>query len=166
MDKLAVEAAWAPLGTDALDWKKVDALRGHTQLLKALDSWILIADRKLIPQMIELGQLVRSLYPIPDELTIYRGFGINGFQENMGLKHIPHLGQVVHFQSDERALSFSTDLNIAKGFGNVVVTTKLQTRRSHFLDITDELSYLVQEMRNIKDFQTQREIILLPPVCF
>jgi hypothetical protein len=153
-----------PLSLDDISQEKILRLKQHPQLLDALDQWTLFADRRLIPEMRELGNVVKKLYNLPNELRLYRGFRLGSFQDNLGISEDAHLGQVVPYKTDERSLSFSTDEGIAKAFGNVVVNTTLNTKRAEFLYITDELVVIVHELRNLKKIMTQCEVILLPPM--
>lgn len=153
-----------PLSLHNLSEEKMMRFKEHPDLLEALDRWTLFADRRLIPQMRELGNLVKQLYTLPNELKLYRGFHLDSFQDSLGITEEAHLGQVIAYQTDERSLSFSTEESIAKAFGNIVVSTTLRTKSAEFLYITDELVVLVHQMRNLKDIKTQHEVILLPPM--
>jgi hypothetical protein len=157
-----------------LDKSKINALKKHSDLLNALDQWALIADRNLIPKLIELGSVVNKLYDFKDDLTLYRGFGVsrfNNFQDTMGLieerrfinKIKEHrVNDSFRYNSSFKAISFSTDLKIAEAFGSVVVRTMVNPLKDFILILTDELCYIVSEMRNI-ELETQKEVILLPP---
>jgi hypothetical protein len=157
-------AASIPLSLNNISQEKMLHLKKHPRLLEALDQWVLFADRRLIPEMRELGQIVNKLYDFPKELRLYRGFRLGSFQDNLGVDGNSHIGQISTYQTDECSLSFSTNEQIAQAFGNVVVSTTIQTQRSEFLYITDELVVLIHEARNLKQFMNQHEVILLPPM--
>lgn len=160
---ISTESAVIGLSPDDVDMNKVKQLKQRPDLIKDLDAWILSPDRDLIPRMQELAALVNSLYTHPKVLTLYRGFDLGSYQDSMGLKTLPHVGQSIQFDSEERALSFSTEINIARAFGGTVVAVQLNTAKAHFLDITPELCYLVCEERNLDNHETQKEVLVLPP---
>jgi hypothetical protein len=66
------------------------------------------------------------------------------------------------YSRQNRGLSFSTDLDIAKSYGNVIVESRLPLCSVNALVITDELAYLVCERQGIPA-ETQKEVIVLPP---
>lgn len=162
---ISTEAAEMPLDEKDVDMAKVQALRKHMPLVKALDQWILTPDHDLLPRMRELEKVVRHIYTLPRVMTLYRGFDLNSHQDSLGLKKLPHVGQNVHFESDSKPLSFSTEIDIARAFGGVVLSAQFDTRKTSMLYITDELSYLVSELRNL-DLRTQKEVVILPPSKF
>lgn len=153
-----------PLALDHISEEKIKRLKQHPRLLAALDQWVLFADRRLIPEMRELGRIVKALYHLPNALTLYRGFRLGGFQDTLGVPDNAHVGQVLPYKSDERSLSFSTNEDIAQAFGNVVVSTTVNPNKVELLWITDELVVILHEMRNLNDIMTQHEVILLPPI--
>jgi hypothetical protein len=153
-----------PLSLDNISEEKIKRFKQHPQLLKALDEWCLFADRRLIPQMAALGELVREMYNLPNELKLYRGFRLGSFQDNLGIDEDARIGQSVSYESHDRSLSFSTEESIAHAFGNVVVSTKIHPKKDPCLVITDELVVIIHELRNLKQIKTQHEVILLPPI--
>jgi hypothetical protein len=153
-----------PLSLDNISQEKIQRLQQHPRLLDALDQWVSFADRRLIPEMRELGRIVNALYDFPNELRLYRGFRLGSFQDSLGISENAHLGQVTQYRTDERSLSFSFNEEIAKAFGNVVVTTTLNTQKAEFLYITDELVLLIHQMRKLTQIMTQCEVVLLPPM--
>jgi hypothetical protein len=156
--------AAVPLSLDNISEEKIRRFKQHPQLMDALKEWVKFADRRLIPQMAALGQLVRDMYDLPTELKLYRGFRLGSFQDSLGISEDAHIGQIVPYQSEDRSLSFSTEESIAHAFGNVVVSTVIQPQRTPCLVITDELNVIVHELSNLKDIKTQHEVILLPPI--
>lgn len=152
-----------------LDQSKIQLLSKHINLIKKLDEWTLIPDKRLIPYIIQLGQIVDSIYkftyrPIP----IYRGFSpkIN-YQNDMGLcdkgffsrKLKPGVkpGYVFSYTCINPT-SFTFDLNIAKDFGSCLIQSILP--KTNRLIITDELIYLIHKLRNLDQVDTQKEIII------
>lgn len=156
------ESAVTALSLDDIDMDKVKKLQEHPDLIHVMDNWILSPNRELIPKLHELADTVNRLYTHPKVLTLYRGFDLNNYQDSMGIDSPPTVGQVVYFKSDERALSFSTEINIARSYGGIVVGVRLDTTKTSFLNVTPELCYLVGERRNFKNHQTQKEVIVLP----
>jgi hypothetical protein len=163
---LSAESAVLPLDVSQVDMVAVKKLRQYPKLLQKLDAWILCPDHGLLPHLHELAEVMKHVYKVPATMTLYRGFNQNGFQENMGIKGMPHVGQAVQFQTEDKPLSFSTDISIAQAFGGIVVSVLMDTRRTQYLHITDELSMLVGELRGLKNHETQKEVIILPPSDF
>lgn len=153
-----------------LDHKKIQILLKYPDLLKALDEWILVPNRNLLPKLKQLSLIVDKLYTFNYNSKIYRGFRKNSIQDTMGLTN---RGFFIDTLKRETApgyeftykvtnpLSFSTDLNIAKAFGKIVIETKLPKHNK--LVITNELAHIINKMRNLKkDTQTQYEVIVFP----
>jgi hypothetical protein len=153
-----------PLSLNNISEEKIQRFKQRPELLDALAQWVTFADRRLIPQMLALGELVRDLYDLPAELKLYRGFRLGSYQDSLGIDEGAPIGQSVTYTSDDRSLSFSTEEAIARGFGNVVVSTKINPKKDPCLVITDELLVIVHELLNFKDLKTQHEVILLPPI--
>lgn len=141
-------------------------LRKHMDLVKMLDKWILSPDKKLLPHIAKLAGVVDSLYSY-DKVVMYRGFSLfGGYQNDMGLSEKSWFGKKLKacvkpgykFDYDQtNPTSWTWDEGIAKGFGNIVVTAQMP--KTGRLVIVNELSHLVSELRNLKDCQTQCEII-------
>jgi hypothetical protein len=128
-------------------------------LIAAADSWALIADRNHLKSLYELEKVISALYRF-DTDQYFRGFDVNHFQENFGIKSSTQIGNRFKYKSAENPISFTTDIRIARGFGsNVVSSTLSECKLLHF---TRELEYLICKRRNIA-LETQKEVILLPP---
>lgn len=159
-----------------LDMKKVELFETkHIDLVRKLDNWILYPNQNLLTYIVKLSKVVDELYSLRD-ITIYRGMTVSKFgskyQETMGLTETSWLGTaklkkgvVPGYKFDytaTRATSFSWDENIARAFGNLVVSG-VSKYGSPRLVITDELAYIVSKLRKLPDPDTQREVIVLPP---
>lgn len=102
-----------------------------------------------------------------DKLTVYRGMGFNlSYQEKMGLfekkfwMHFLRKEVKVGFKfkyATPRPLSFSDDLNTARGFGSTIVTTVL-TRKNSYIRITQAMWEAINKIEPTTLFQ---ETILL-----
>lgn len=163
---LVTEAMTMTLSAQDIDMDKVKKLRARPDLIQAVHAWTILPDRELIPRLVELGKLVNALYTQPKELQLFRGFNIGGIQEALGIQGVPHVGQTVSFKSDDRALSFSKEIDISKSFGGVVVCAHFKTQNTVYLDITPELCYLIAEKFHLKRIDTQHEVVIMPPVDF
>lgn len=158
--------------TSKLNHKKIEKLLKYPDLLNALEEWIFIApDRNLLPKLKQLSEMIDKLYNFNYNTKIYRGFYLrNGYQNNMGLTNDFFLFKLLKkgvkpgyefTYKVTNPISFSTDFNIAKAFGSVIIETKLPKHNK--LVITNELSYILSKMRNFKKLnQTQEEVIILP----
>lgn len=149
------------LSEGGINKKLVSELNKHTGLIDALDKWVLFADRKLIPKLEELTEIVQKLYG-KRRLHVYRGIRLNHkVSAHLGLKNHTAVGEKRHYESKVEAVSFTKDIRIARAFGEVVVEADFDDTHK-YLDITDELCAILSERRNI-ELYTQREVILLPP---
>lgn len=160
-----------PISIKSLDKMKLQTLSKHSDLIEALDQWILVPDKRLLPKLIELGKIVDSIYSIK-EMTVYRGIDV-GFmykgkiQDTMGLtegffntlKDGVGIGYTFKY-GITKPLSTTTDVKIASAFGSVIVEGSIPRFVSKLV-ITDELSYLVCKRRNIEP-STQKECIIFP----
>jgi hypothetical protein len=161
-------AFWKALkdGAQVIDFTQIDhdklaALSQHTELLKQLDRWILHPDKTLLPSLRALAKIVNDLYKFR-EMPLYRGFDPSStYQDIMGMPKNYAIGQR-HDYVLENPLSFSTELSIAQAFGSTVIRTVVDPSKELGLVITDELSVLVSQLRNIRP-ETQKEVIMFPP---
>lgn len=156
-------AAELPINIYGLDNKAIDIYSRHVKLIDKLDSYILFADRDLIPDLIELAELVRKTQKQPPSVTVYRGFGSWKYQEDLGAKNMS-VGDTGTIVSSDKVISTTTSLEIAQAFGNNIVQIQLKASEQNYLTVTDELSYLICKRRNLTQAVTQREIIILPPL--
>lgn len=122
-------------------------------------------DKTLLPKLMELTQIVNKIQPLTNDIVAYRGFNNSFFlsyQETFGLPKVPELNSVTT-RTTTNPMSFSTDVRIARAFGSIILQTQLNTTKQQFLRITDELAYLISiERRNLKEIETQKEIIIFP----
>jgi hypothetical protein len=162
-------AFWKALndGAQVIDFTQIDhdklaALSQHTELLKQLDRWILHPDKTLLPSLRALAKIVNDLYHFK-ELALFRGFDPSiAYQDTMGLQRGRYATGERHDYPLENPLSFSTELKIAQSFGPTVVRTLVDPNHPLGLVVTDELSVLVSQLRNIRP-ETQKEVIMFPP---
>lgn len=153
------------LDLSKLDYNKVKELRKHNKLLKSLDKWVLFADRNLAKDMIDLSVIVKDLYEIKEPLNTFRGIREDHkVSANLGLKN-PILSKQYRYNSNVEAVSFSTDVCIARAFGNIIIKSKFSPKKDNYLVISNELSFIINyDFRNRKtNIMTQDEVILLPP---
>jgi hypothetical protein len=172
-DSLLAGDASAGLKDSEVDVQKLHALERQPALIDALDAWIRMPDKNLYPRLTELAALVLETYELPHSIAIFRGFDPQSpYQNTMGLAQKglmfntvkPHAVGETHHYEDSKPISFTTDENIARAFGKVVIRMEVNPRTQPALVITPELCALVCKRRNVEP-QTQKEVILLPPVC-
>lgn len=153
------------LDTEILNWDIIHKLEQHSELIKALDMWVLIPDVTLLPKLVDLAKIVKALYDIPVKQKIYRGFTLDKVYQNdldLKIKDI-EIGKHLIYISKDKPLSFSLELAIAKAFGNIVVEADLDSSEILSLFLTPELNYIIAKRRRHKLIKTQHEVILLPP---
>lgn len=157
----------------SLDQKVIKALEAHDWIIEVLDDWILSPDNKLLPMLEKVATAVTKIQPPKLPATLWRGFHLSGkFQDKMDLVDDGWFRSKLKPGSTERPveyklkgpISFSTERSIAEAFGNVLVTTKTEKLSGHLLWLSDELSWLVSQRRNLKVAMTQKEVIILPSV--
>ena len=144
----------------------VELYRRQPVELKALFDWVYKADRLVVPALKNLSRRVMELEPTTGIVTLYRGFNPNGFQEDLGISGDEPItiGMKGLYRTSERSFSTSTDLEIAKKFGSVVVRCNVNLKECEHLHITDTLASLIADDQNMPEVLSQKEIILFPPV--
>lgn len=148
---------------ESIDQAVLKELMKYPVLLESLDKWTLFADRKLIPNIQKLGELVKEIKPISEQ-PIYRGFGNFSVQEFLGFDtRNAKVGDKREVKYLDRAISFTIDLEIAKAFGPIVARCT-DWKKHNYLYVCPELCAVISQRRNIKAVETQEEIILLPPL--
>lgn len=157
------------LDISKINYKLINVIEQYPELLKTLDNWVLISDKKFIPDLIKLNEIIKKYKKdhnekINETLKVYRGFVINNFNEKLDLTRKDIVGSKHNFKSNFKALSFTTDFNIAKAFsGNECIIETIFTKKDLYLEFIPELDFLLNKIRNLKHFSTQKEVILLPP---
>jgi hypothetical protein len=161
-----------PINESGLDTAIMSKLRTRSDLLDALDSWVHIPDRKLLPKLRELGTLIQGIYRFNKPVKLYRGINpearypvdLMGLATQGAWKNTVidfSVGDVFTYDGKESPLSFTTDIEIARSFGKVVVEIVLNPSKTPVLCMTEEVSAVVCERRRIQP-ETQEEVILLP----
>lgn len=150
------------LDVNKLDDALIDKLKAHQDILSTLNKWIMSPDSTLLPKLIEASEKLIDLDPRVLPSKIYRGVGLrNGYQDTLSItKNNARVGCEIKY-TPTRPISFTTNLDIANAFGNVVVEADTKQLAQRYLWISDELSYLVSRMRNIAPM-TQDEVIIFP----
>lgn len=154
--------AQTSIDVQKLDMNVVRKYRSMGAALEVLDQWVLSPDKDLVKQLGRLSEQIHRIQPYARPTELYRGVEVSrwGHQNQMGMTSKPGVGKVIQFWVGA-PMSFTTDRKIAEDFGDTVVKiTKIDSRHP-FLAITDELSFVLSELRGT-DPATQREVILLP----
>jgi hypothetical protein len=154
-----------------LDKSILSRLEKHIELVKLVDDWVLSPNAELLPKLIVAAKVFRSIQLLPKAVMLYRGFDPDSnYQDPMGLQDSWSLWRVAkkHEVGDkftyvnEKPLSFTTDIGIARAFGSTVVKVSQTTVQNEFLWISDEISFLISRLRNLDEAETQKEVILFP----
>lgn len=164
-------SAERPLSERWVNQDIVKRIENREDFMDALDSWILIADEKLLPKLKELSAYLKPFY-VKQKTLMFRGFGNAwDFQDTMGLPlNKKFFSTSLAVEEGEKftyknklPISTSTDLDIALAFGgNVAVTREEIEMFDNNLPITNELAYVINKRRNLTDKVTQNEVILFP----
>lgn len=159
------------IDSSKLDKSIVSKLEKHLDLVKLVDDWVLSPNSELLPKLIEAAKIFRSVQTLPKTSILYRGFDPDSnYQDPMGLQDSWSLWRTAkkHGVGDkftyvnERPLSFTTDIGIARAFGSTVIKVSQTTVQNESLWISDELSFLISKLRNLDEAETQKEVILFP----
>ena len=164
-----------PIDFRQLNQTVLKTLARHPDLVAVVDDWILMPDRKHLVDLIAAGKVLEKIQPFPRQ-RVWRGFDpASSYQDTMGLskdwilwrqalKH--EVGERFEY-TQQHPMSFATDLDIAQAFGRTVVEIDLTVLRNSVVWVSDELSALISDRRNIQPV-TQREVIVLPhgPLSF
>lgn len=150
-----------------IDVKKLDQgilsqLSQHAWLLDVVDAWILSPDARHLSELIKASLALRDIDPRPLPPVLYRGFSLrHRYQDTLGITtKTAAVGKQFSYEA-KRPLSFSHNLDIAKAFGNVVVSMDSAAIRDHCICLSEELCYLISQRRRIQP-QTQDEVIVFP----
>ncbi|QXO10853.1 hypothetical protein pEaSNUABM54_00027 [Erwinia phage pEa_SNUABM_54] len=154
-----------PLVTTHINRELVAYYAKQTQLLNAIDEWVLVPDYKLLPELVRLRHLVNKHQPHRDAKTVlYRGFTVGANYQNdlkVDLKgKYNDLKRPIGVTFDHPT-SFTTEKSIAETFGDTVISIRPGAHLNKFLRLTDELCLAICEHRKI-DPETQCEWIFLP----
>lgn len=151
-----------PLDVSKLNQTIVAEYERHDSLMAILDKWILIPNYTLASELRKVRDLVNRLQPHRDPKTkLYRGFRLsNSTQSHTPFDSNVKQGDTVSIEFDSPR-SFTSDPDIAAGFGDTIIVIRPGKYVKSFLRITDELSYVICKRRNI-DPSTQCEWLLLP----
>lgn len=151
-----------------IDFSIVKELEKHTDLLDNLYDWMWISAWEYLPKIIELSKIYNELYTKPKELVLYRGVKTDDpdISDTMGLKKPVIVGSKHRYASNNRAISFTEDIAIARVFGRAIVKTTLLPKQN-YMQITKEMLYVIYKdhilKKQRKDVESQLETILLPP---
>lgn len=130
-----------PLDTNTIDFNKVSILEKYHKEIESLDEWILFADRKLLPDIRSLSKIIKNLYSDHKNFTAYRGIRYkDSISENLNIEN-PKIGNIGTYSSDIKPISFTTDIKIARAFGELIIETTIN-KYMNFLNITPELNYI------------------------
>lgn len=152
-----------PVNVREIVWSTVSKLEKHMDLIEVLDSHILFADRKNTEALKELAAICKKIQKQSSTINVYRGFGSWSAQEDLGVsKEKP--GDKITIRSQDKIISTTTDIEIAKAFGPSIVSMTLSAQKDNYLVISDELYYLIAKLRNHEKVMSQREVIILPPI--
>lgn len=160
-----------PLDPSKIDKSIVSKYLAEERLMESLSEWTLLADSRHLSDLQKVAELVRKLQSPKIPSIVFRGFRPNGLQDNLGTVKKKFLfNEIVHH--DERSvfrykpvrpLSFTSEVEIARAFGDIIVEADIRKIGDHCLLITDELAYAIG-VNKLGPPHTQREIVVFPSV--
>lgn len=153
-----------------LNQRIVSKFEQYPEIIEVLDRWILFPNAALVDELEKIAPEVRKIQPphLPDYL--YRGFSTLGHQETFGFVNVGWFRNKVktglYGQSTslrlEKPVSFTTNKDIARGFGSNILSTTSKGVLQHSIWVSDEICYLVAMKRKHKIVESQDEVIVLP----
>lgn len=146
-----------------LNYPLVNRYRESSKYLQLLSEWTQFTDGKLIAKLEEIQTSFKQLASIPVTGKIYRGFSDSAWLQKQTINTTGlAVGDVVEITLDW-PLSCTTELGVAQKYGGNVISIDNGSVRDHVLYITDELAFLLAELRGApEDLITEREAIILP----
>lgn len=161
-----------------VDYKVVEKMLRHPELLNAVGDWIFEPSQELVPKLQEAARVFTPLQKRLGYTKIYRGFNPKSIeQDTMGLQRKGWFGpKPADFKVGdkfsyvtERALSFTYHEGTASVFGGVVVSIDPRRYSGHLLSIDLELSQAIAlavdsdfDQSKLPYFVTYGELVLLP----
>lgn len=139
--------------------------------MKSVDDWILVPNKNTLKQLEHVLSILRHIQPVRLPEYLYRGFSPkSSYQNTMGLSDkgffwntVKHhkVGDVFTYQLRD-PVSFTSNIDIARAFGDTIIEVSTVGLKDHALVLTDELCYVVGKLRNHTQKYTQDEVIVLP----
>lgn len=112
----------------------------------------------------KLARIVDETQPPSNKVQVlYRGFDTDSFQESLGFKGTPQIGTTTRYTAKDRLVSATTNIEIAKAFGDVVVEMHVNLSKVNALRFTDELMFVIASIQETEP-ATQFEVALMPPI--
>lgn len=162
-----------PINIRKLNPVTVKKFQSNPGLIALLDAWVLVPNNDHLPDLIKAAETVRRIQPPQLPHKLFRGFSVSSsYQDHMGLvdkgwfsnsikKEVVNKPQQYALT---RPVSFTTNLGIAKAFGDTIITIPSISVIDHCIWLSDELSYVIALHRNLKKPMTQDEVVVLPSV--
>ena len=126
-----------------LDVPAVEEMLKHPELLKVVHDWIENNNKGQLDSLIEAKKVFEKIQQPPKHSDVlYRGFQTSSGQQTHGLDR-----QTLHDMSSgdsftdtpARAVSFSSNKEVARAYGNIIVTVDYAKERERMFHITNEV---------------------------
>jgi hypothetical protein len=159
----------------SLNTDVVEGLLEHPKLLNTIHDWIENNNKGLLPELIEAKKVFEGIQKPPKcSNVLYRGFQTSSGQQTHGLDRMAIFDMLVGEKFSDtpaRAVSFSSDKEVAHAYGNIIVTTSYAKEQSRMLHITNEvllatfmnadgLTEMDDKLRNVRMFSYFESIFL------
>lgn len=154
-----------------VDWKVVDKLLKHPELLKVTQEWVTDTKHDLLPQLKEAKRVFESIQRPTVHPQYFRGFTINPAQQTNGLdKKYKKMALGEKWQNTPtKPVSFSWHKGTTKAYGNIIVSVDGAKNARRMLHITHEVIAATWKMDDAEfspsdDFHlfTYAESVFLP----
>lgn len=128
---------------DELDIPAIEKMLKHPELLKVVHDWIENNNKNQLPSLIEAKKVFEKIQQPPKHSDVlYRGFQTSSGQQTHGLDrqalHDMNVGDTFT-DTPGRAVSFSSNKEVARSYGNIIVTVNYAEEQKRMFHITNEV---------------------------
>ena len=158
-----------------LDSAVVEEMLKHPELLSVIHDWIENNNKSQLPELIKAKKVFEGIQKPPKHSTVlYRGFQTSSGQQTHGLDRKAIFDMPIDEKFTDtpaRAVSFSSNKEVARAYGNIIVTTNYAKEQDRMLHITnemlvatfmraDDMTEIEDMMKNVKLFSYFESIFL------
>ncbi len=126
-----------------LDIPAIEEMLKHPELLKVIHDWIENNNKGQLPSLIEAKKVFEKIQKPPKHSDVlYRGFQTSSGQQTHGLDRAALFDMSVGEKFTDtpgRAVSFSSNKEVARAYGNIIVTVNYAEEQKRMFHITNEV---------------------------
>ena len=126
-----------------LDVAVVEEMLKHPELLVVVHDWVENNNKSQLPSLIEAKKVFEKIQKPPQHSDVlYRGFQTSSGQQTHGLDRAAIFDMSVGEKFEDtpgRAVSFSSNKEVARAYGNIIVTVNYAEEQKRMFHITNEV---------------------------